>query len=382
MPASIWFPIHRIGPYHHARFQEASQHLQLTVIETRPASQEYPWDAVPRGNYTVVGMPTAANPETDPPPGVIDLSLRQLLAHRGMPEVLMCMGWADRFSRRLLCLARQLQLPVVVVSDSRWRDHPRRWPQEWCKRILLRQASAALVAGSESRAYLQRLGFPAEAIFQPWDVVDNAWFASAEPPERPSPHFLCVSRLVAKKNHLGLLEAYGRYQARGGSWGLRLVGSGPLEHQIRAAIRALPRPERVRLEPFQQAVELPRTYQQASAFVLASHSDQWGLVVNEAIAAGCPVLVSRGCGCAVDLVEHGRSGWLFQPDQPDALASLLLEIESLPVHRRQQRADAASKRLQAFSTGSFASGLLEAVAFARHHPRHSLSATSLATVLR
>lgn len=382
MPASIWFPIHRIGPYHHARFQEASQHLRLTVIETRPASQEYPWDAVSQGNYAVVHLPVAADPEADPPTGVIDRALRHLLARQGRPDVLVCMGWADRFSRRLLCLARTHRLPVVLVSDSRWRDQPRHWLQESIKRLLLRQASAALVAGTESRAYLERLGLPAEAIFQPWDVVDNEWFSGSPAPERLSPHFLCVSRLVAKKNHLGLLEAYHRYQARGGSWRLHLVGSGPMEVQIRQSIQALPHPTLVRLFPFQQAAELPRTYQQASAFVLASHGDQWGLVVNEAMAAGCPVLVSRGCGCAADLVEHDQSGWLFDPDQPDQLADLMLLLEALPADQLQQRAAAARCRLQAFSLASFANGLVEAAAFARQHPRHSLRASLLAGVLR
>lgn len=382
----VWFPIHRIGPYHHARFEQASSRLSLTVIETRPASQEYPWDPIAPGHYAVEQLPPAGNPEADPNLAMIDHHLRQLLARLGIPDALVCMGWGDRFSRRLLRLARTLKVPVVLVSDSRWRDHPRQWPQEWCKRQLLRQASAALVAGCESRAYLEQLGFPAPAIFEPWDVVDNHWLArsTASAPHQPlslGPHFLCLSRLVAKKNHLGLLQAYGRYQARGGSWGLRLVGSGPMETQIREAIARLPRPDQVWLEPFQQAESLPLIYRQASAFVLASHSDQWGLVVNEAMAAGCPVLVSRGCGCAADLVQHGHTGWLFEPDQPDQLACLMLELEALPPHRRQQYALAARLGLQHFSLESFASALADAVAFARRHPRHSLRAALVAAAL-
>lgn len=382
MTASIWFPIHRIGPYHHARFQEASRRLRLTVIETRPASTEYPWNPVSQGHYAVEQLPVAGNPETDPDSATIDRHLHQLIAHHGTPDVLVCMGWADRFSRRLLCLSRAIGLPLVLVSDSRWRDQTRHWPQEWIKSNLLRQVSAALVAGSESRSYLERLGLPHKAIFQPWDVVDNAWFSSPQTPHKPSRHFLCVSRMVAKKNHLGLLQAYGTYQARGGSWDLRLVGSGPMEGQIRKAIQALPDPSRVRMDPFQQAGDLPLTYQQASAFILASHSDQWGLVVNEAIAAACPVLVSRGCGCAADLVEHGRSGWLFDPDEPNQLANLMLMLDTLPEDQLKEQTATAQHRLQAFSLDSFAIGLSNAVAFARQHPRHSRRATLLARALR
>lgn len=383
MRPSVWFPIHRIGPYHHARFEAASARLNLTVLETRPASREYTWDPMPEGAYRIVRLPVAADPETDLPAAAIDEQLRRLMRRAGRPEVLVCMGWADRISHRLLLLSRAERIPLLMVSDSRFQDQPRRWPQEWIKRLLLRQASAALVAGSQSRAYLQRLGFPPEAIFQPWDVVDNALFGG-EGEHMPRPnlkHVLCVSRLVQKKNHLTLIEAYRSYQQQGGQWGLRLVGSGPMEPAIQEALRTLPHPERAWLEPFQQLEALRRCYLQASAFVLPSSTDQWGLVVNEAMAAGCPVLVSQACGCAVDLVTHGTTGFVFPPHDAKALSALLHHLEQLPPERSQELAAAARSRLASFSLSSFADGLSQAVAFALQHPRSSGRATMVATLL-
>jgi glycosyltransferase involved in cell wall biosynthesis len=127
--------------------------------------------------------------------------------------VIVSVGWADRAYQQLLVLAHQRRIPVVLISDSRQRDEPRSAAKEWLKRQLLRGYSAALVAGQESRAYLTTLDFPPAAIFQPWDVVDNSFFQQAAiEAAPPQPTFLCVSRLVSKKNHQGLLEAYASYQ--------------------------------------------------------------------------------------------------------------------------------------------------------------------------
>jgi glycosyltransferase involved in cell wall biosynthesis len=77
---------------------------------------------------------------------------------------------------------------------------------------------------------------------------------------------------------------------------------------------------------FLQYDELPAYYGLAGAFVHGSHTEQWGLVVNEAMAVGLPVLVSRRCGCAYDLVQEGVNGFPFDPHDVDQLAHLLLRV--------------------------------------------------------
>lgn len=365
--------LHRIGPYHHARLDAASHRLRLAALETRPASSEYPWDATPDGCYTRFALSGSSDPEEDPANSSIDRQLDALLEQL-QPAVLVSVGWADRAYQRLLIAAQRRQMPLVIVSDSRWSDEPRQALKEASKALLLRGYAAALVAGRESRAYLERLGFPAHAIHQPWDVVDNEAFARIAAQARPAssdPHFLCVSRFVAKKNHAGLLKAYGRYQQEGGSWGLRLIGSGPEAAAIERATRALPHPQRVRLEPFQQFPDLAHSYGEAAAFVLASHSDQWGLVVNEAMAAALPVLVSEACGCAVDLVEPERTGWSFNPADWGQLCALLHKVERLEPPERQAIGAAGAEHLRHFSLEAFALGLDAAVRMARSHPRPS-----------
>ncbi len=368
----VLLALHRIGPYHHARFLAAARRLPLQVLETRPGSQEYPWEFSAEGAYPIHRLTGAAGPEQDPPRQAVDQQLEALL-DRLRPRAVVSVGWADRAYQRLLLACGRRRLPLLLVSDSRWRDQPRSLPLEIIKAQLLRGYAGALVAGRESRAYLERLGLPAAAIEQPWDVVDNAFFAAAAlPAASPAeatakpPELLCVSRFVAKKNHLGLLEAYGRYQRKGGRWGLRLIGSGPLEAEIRAAVARLPDPRRVALEPFRQLEDVRRAYTAAAGFVLASHTDQWGLVVNEAMAAGVPVLVSRACGCHADLIEEGVTGWGFDPADPADLCAAIQRLERLSAPEgsaeRAAVVAAARRRLEAFSPEAFAAGLERALA--------------------
>lgn len=377
----VLLALHRIGPYHHTRMAAAATHLQLHGLETRPQSAEYPWQFQPQAAYAIHQLRGQLHLEADPPLPSLRRQLQALLVEV-QPQVIVSVGWADRAYQLLLVLAQQRQIPLVIVSDSRQRDEPRSAAMEWLKVQLLRGFSAALVAGQESRSYLTGLGFPPAAIFHPWDVVDNAFFqqsaAQATPRQRS---FLCVSRLVAKKNHQGLLEAYASYQQQGGSWGLQLVGSGPLEDLLRAQIAALPYPQRVQFLPFCQLEEVGRLYGQASAFVLASSTDQWGLVVNEAMAAGLPCLVSSACGCAVDLIDHNRTGWCFDPTNTQALTQLMHTAERQPPDQRAVMVAAARRRLEAFTPQAFTQGLLAAVDQACSQPRFSRRSALTADLL-
>jgi len=113
------------------------------------------------------------------------------------------------------------------------------------------------------------------------------------------------------------LAGYATYQRQGGGWGLRLIGGGgegPQAIALGEAIARLPQPEHVGVEPFLNQDAIARAYGQASALVLASRKDTWGLVVNEAMAAGLPVIVSTACGCAADLITPAKqAGCLIQP---------------------------------------------------------------------
>jgi glycosyltransferase involved in cell wall biosynthesis len=115
---------------------------------------------------------------------------------------------------------------------------------------------------------------------------------------------------------------------------------------------------------FVQYPELPTYYGLAEAFVLPSTTEQWGLVVNEAMAAGLPVLVSNRCGCAADLVHEGRNGYTFDPYDVDELAGLLVRISSDDCSRKAM-GEAGKEIISSWSPDTFAKSLWRAAELAR-----------------
>lgn len=156
------------------------------------------------------------------------------------------------------------------------------------------------------------------------------------------------------KNLTILVDAYARYvaTARESAWSLVLSGSGPLEGILRAQVAAEGLGTRVCFPGFVQYPDLPAFYGLAGAAILPSSSDQWGLVVNEAMAAGLPVLVSSRCGCAPDLVCSAENGHTFEPDSADVLAGLMRRVAGMDKDRLASMGNRSRDLIAAYTPGS------------------------------
>jgi 1,2-diacylglycerol 3-alpha-glucosyltransferase len=229
---------------------------------------------------------------------------------------------------------------TVLMTESTEADHQRIRLKEMCKSWLVRSLfDWAVAGGTPHRRYLERLGFPAERIAGFYDVVDNEFFRRQSQAIRkhsrhtdfdlPARYFLYVGRLAEEKNVRLLLGAYLAYRHSGGDWPLVLVGDGP----ERAALERMARTSRfgpdVHFEGLRSSAELPQYYAFAGCFVLPSMREPWGLVANEAMAAGLPLIVSRRCGCAEDLLVEGENGCSFDPEIPGDLTACLTAVSAL-----------------------------------------------------
>jgi glycosyltransferase involved in cell wall biosynthesis len=204
--------------------------------------------------------------------------------------------------------------------------------------------------------------------------VDNDWFAEQSERRKrreadlrlslglPRRFFLYVGRFAREKNVDRLLEAHRRYRARTASepWGLVVVGSGPETRRLEEQARRVGLGDVV-IAGFRQIGELPAFYALASCLVLPSVSEPWGLVVNEAMASGLPVLVSERCGCVPELVQAGLNGYAFNPYSTDDLAHAMARMASRDVDLKGM-GEESRRIIAAYTPDAWARSLSDCVA--------------------
>jgi 1,2-diacylglycerol 3-alpha-glucosyltransferase len=370
------------GPYHLARLQavrrQAEQEgFEVLGLETLGASPKYSWTSL--GHPVMADIITLfprVNQRRPPIPLLGYSVVKSLTALR--PDAVAICGYGEAVPLAALAWTKAKGKIAVLMSDSSYRDKERYRLLERSKSLIVRHFDAALVAGGRQKEYAKFLGLPEERIFLGYDVVDNAYFAERAAAVRRQarkcrqclgllkPFFLTVCRFIPKKNLALLIEAYRHYRdlAGAGAWDLVLCGSGPLEHALQRQARDL---QGVHFPGFKQIDELPEYYGLASAFILpSSHYEQWGLVVNEAMASGLPVLVSSACGCVPDLVPEGVNGFTFDPWDGEGLAQLMLKMSSREVDLKAM-GEASGRIIADWSPEVFARNLFRAVNAAADH---------------
>ena len=228
-------------------------------------------------------------------------------------------------------------------------------------------------------AVCRQLGLEAARIFLGYDVVDNAYFETRtkaarmdpEPVRRnlalPERYLLTCCRFIEKKNLFRLLDAFRIYTSSAASpWHLVLCGDGPLRVKLEAHADGDPL---VHFPGFVQLDRLPDYYALASGFILPSVADTWGLVVNEAMASGLPVLVSEEAGCRQDLLEDGRNGFAFDPFQVEDMAGAIVRLSCLSDEERARMGACGRRLVGQWGLDRFAEGLLAAVHAGMEHAR-------------
>ncbi|MBE9049471.1 glycosyltransferase [Nostocales cyanobacterium LEGE 11386] len=261
---------------------------------------------------------------------------------------------------------------LILLSESKKDDISRAFWRESFKSQFLKLYQSALVGGQVHKHYLIELGMTANSIFLGYDIVGNEVFNPNKIRQLSTPlkkpYFLAINRFVSKKNLLFLLLAYAAYRQIAGAnaWDLILCGDGELRPRIEEEITTQGIKDYVHLPGFLQQDELLPYFAHATCFIHASIQEQWGLVVNEAMAAGLPVLVSNRCGCFEDLVLEGINGFGFDPENQQELTQLMVKISSKEVDL-QAMGQASWKHIQNFSPDYFAQGLMQAVEYALAH---------------
>lgn len=291
---------------------------------------------------------------------------------RLQPTAVMVQGYAHPFDRAAIAAALALGRPLLVRSEANDAARSRSWWRAqlrdvWLRR-LYRRCAGALYIGSRAKAHYQRLGLDnARLWFSPYGV-DAGPFATepaaalalrqTERSERGWTEqdvvLLCSGKLIAKKGQDLILSAVaGLSAADRDRVVVALLGSGPDEAALRAQLERCPG-VRTHFYGFRNQHSLSPVYCAADISVQPSREGEtWGLVVNEAMLHGLPVIASDLVGSATDLIVPDQTGQICRHDDVESLrGAISKELRRLPTHQASaSRAQVARYSLNAAAQG-------------------------------
>jgi len=324
----------QFSAYHIDRCQAVARRLEgraeVLAVEVATSSTTYAWEAsgevagarkitlFPGSNYDAVSS--------------LRRLWRQLKALHRCDTVLIGIGYNQIDIILLSWLLALLGVRVVLLSESKFDDKPRSVLKELGKALIVSPYSAAIVGGNRHIDYFRFLGFGKRRVLPGYDTVGltrvRAMGGGVLAPQGV-PHakrdFVFVGRFVDKKNLVELVEGYAIYAKAAGLKARRLVliGSGQEEAAIKAATQAHGVTRLVDFPGFLGASEVAARLSGALALVLPSLEEQWGLVVNEALAFSLPAIVSPAVGSGDALVRNLQNGFVIERGAPAGIAAAM-----------------------------------------------------------
>lgn len=261
--------------------------------------------------------------------------------------------WVMSYASTNAALARiaalAMGIPILFRDDTTLLTPRPAWKRA-LKQIILRPflyRAWGLFVGAENKRYWTHYGMPERRLCFTPHCVDNSYFQNKAKELLPRrreirrqfginddmPVILFCGKFIEKKLPLMLLSAYAKLRARVPCW-LLLAGDGPLRPDIEEQVRQHVTPG-VLMPGFLNQSELPLAYAASDLLALTSISETWGLVVNEAMCFGLPIVASDRVGCAADLVKSGWNGFIFPHQDVDALADALSRLIENEKKRRE-----------------------------------------------
>lgn len=236
----------------------------------------------------------------------VEMGVRSLLAllYRKLSRRCILLIWAD-------------------VAES--TELGRGWTRSIVRRLLCGNTDAFIVNGASGARYLRTIGVSQSRVFVIPYATDIDRFYRPNLRQVNSQHrtFVYVGQLIERKGLVPFITMLARWAEINSSSQITLLiaGDGPLRDRIANA--AVPLNLKLYMLGNVAYEELPAVYAQADVFAFPSYAETWGLVVNEAMAAGLPVLGSTQAQAVEEMVSEGVTGWVFRPDDAEEMYSAI-----------------------------------------------------------
>lgn len=330
-------------PYRTLQWNEFTRipNVQVTVYYTDRPDENRAWKMTAAEGYDEIDLPGTQLGKA----GRMNAGLHHIVSTY---DLIVIGGYEKPAYIALSLLCRMYRKPYVLlydgISTSRLQDAPNGYKHK-LKATVVDHAAAVFGNGEVSRRYFSRVfGYPEARIYNQYLSVDGRSIQELARHRdyyreklrtkyglAPEEQVLVYSgRLIAIKNMATVIEAVGAME---NPVTVFVIGGGEQEDELQQQARETG--VKLIITGFLSRQEdVFQHYMLGDAFILPSLIEPWGLVVNEALAGGLPVIVSENCGCAPDLVKEGVNGYTVDPNDIRQMAIVIKKAFTELDHKR------------------------------------------------
>jgi glycosyltransferase involved in cell wall biosynthesis len=334
----------RMGDYHRIRtstYQKEFQGDTLFTADLGASDNLYHWESSKEENHFVLSTKPAAQRDIKARFGTFKKLIKDnninkvILSGYGKPEYIIFTIWL-----------KLKGIDCYYFAESWYKGRP---ILDKLKGSFIKGFTKGIFASGDraKQHFAENLSFPKTKILTGYSVVDNDHFA-INTVEKTIDRFasktlLSVARHSKEKNLELLIKAF-KASKLSDAWTLKIVGGGPDTEKLRKLISSN---DNIELNDWTSYDKLPSLYAEASFFILPSEFEPWGLVVNEAMASGLPIVLSNECGCVPEL--YYDNGYLFNSSSQSELENIFNLVEGLSIDEIQSFSAKSIERIKEYS---------------------------------
>lgn len=359
-----------LAPYWKPTFELLAERLQLRILLSTTMESNRPWE-VDWGNLdvalqrTITLRKTWKHPNGFAEPIYVHFPVDTIAQlRRFRPDIVLSneMGFRTLMACMYRKFARGSRL-LVVAEISESTERGRGLLRAALRRVICKYVDGFLVLGQSGKRYIHSLGVPHTKIYAIGYTTDldrfcNLSLARSEPEMY---RLLYVGQLIERKGLAPFLQILSQWAADHPTREVEftIVGDGPARDSLEKT--SLPANLSLSFCGNLAFVDLPRIYAKCGIFAFPTLADTWGVVVNESMAAGLPVLGSIYSQAVEEMVEDGRHGWTFRPDDADGVYRVIHKAMSTSHEMLSGMRIQARERAMQYSPETVAANINEAL---------------------
>jgi len=299
---------------------------------------------------------------------VLPFDTRRQLA-KFQPDVVISGEFGFRsLQSALYCLRHRRCRLVLWATLSEHTEAGRGLLRQAARRWLFKRASAVFVNGQSGRRYVEGLGCDSNKVTEvPYTIPASAFRCKhARPSDNQSIRLLYVGQLIQRKGILPFVENLNHFCLENPEIPVELTiaGTGPLTKLLKT--QTLAGRGTIRFLGPVQYKDLPSVYANADLFVFPTLADEWGVVVNEAMASGLPVFGSIYSQAVEELVKDGVNGWVFRPDHASETMARLAQALTTGQTQIEKMGALAAEHVSAITPDTAADQIVDVIAKVLH----------------